>query len=137
MYLPSELCFPSVGIQSHWTTLPVLDWEDIDSHLVERAFLKEIGVQEVPPLDQLISRIIQEHEQQRSKTIQEYKIPSALSFFAEKLRLYYSDSLKTAPMKQAFLPSYYFIESSNRPMKTSESQVILAASDQVYSGFCA
>ncbi|CAF5093161.1 unnamed protein product, partial [Rotaria socialis] len=64
-YAPQDLHFPSVAIQLQWTTLPIIDWHDIDARSSEYAFLKEIGVREVPDLQKLIDRIIEEHNEQK------------------------------------------------------------------------
>jgi hypothetical protein len=46
-----------------------MDWHDIDSCSREYAFLKEIDVREVPDLHKLIDQIIEEHDEQKRKTI--------------------------------------------------------------------
>lgn len=105
-YAPQDLHFPSLAIQLQWSTLPILDWRDIDPRSREYAFLKEIGVREVPDLQKLIDRIIEEHNDQKRKSITEYKLPIALKFLAENFQQHYSKLWKTAKIKQPFLPSY-------------------------------
>ena len=86
--------------------MPILDWHDIDPRSREYAFLKEIGVREVPDLQKLIDRIVEEHNVQKQKSIAEYKLPIALKFLAENFQQHYSKLWKTAKIKQSFLPSY-------------------------------
>jgi hypothetical protein len=105
-YAPEDLHFPSVAIQLQWSTLPIIDWQDIDPRSREYAFLKEIGVREVPDLHKLIDRIIEEHDQQKKKLIHEYKLPIALKFLAENFQQFYSKLWKTAKIKRPYLPSY-------------------------------
>ncbi|CAF1417698.1 unnamed protein product [Adineta steineri] len=105
-YAPQDLHFPSIAIQLQWSTLPIIDWHDIDPYSREYAFLKEIGVREVPDLQKLINRIIEEHNEQKNKSIHDYKIPIALKFLAENFQQHYSKLWKTAKIKQPFLPSY-------------------------------
>ncbi|CAF4953990.1 unnamed protein product, partial [Rotaria sp. Silwood1] len=123
-YAPQDLHFPSVAIQLQWSTLPIIDWYDIDPRSHEYTFLKEIGVREVPDLQKLIDRIIEEHNEQKKKSIQEYKIPIGLKFLAENFQQYYSKLWKTAKIKRAFLPSF-------SPSKT----IILSIPDEVFKGF--
>ncbi|CAF1632161.1 unnamed protein product, partial [Rotaria sordida] len=104
-YAPQDLHFPSVAIQLQWSTLPIIDWYDIDPHSHEYTFLKEIGVREVPDLQKLINRIIEEHNEQTKKSNDEYKLPIALKFLAENFQQYYSKLWKTAKIKRPFLPS--------------------------------
>ncbi|CAF5120389.1 unnamed protein product, partial [Rotaria sp. Silwood1] len=120
-YAPQDLHFPSVAIQLQWSTLPIIDWYDIDPRSHEYTFLKEIGVREVPDLQKLIDRIIEEHNEQKKKSIQEYKIPIGLKFLAENFQQYYSKLWKTAKIKRAFLPSF-------SPSKT----IILSIPDEVF-----
>jgi hypothetical protein len=122
-YAPQDLHFPSVAIQLQWSTLPIIDWHDIDPHSREYAFLKEIGVREVPDLQKLIDRISEEHNEQKKKPLQEYKSPIALRFLAENFQQHYSKLWKAAKIKQAFLPSY-------SPSKT----IILSLPDEVFKG---
>ncbi|UJR22115.1 hypothetical protein I4U23_025179 [Adineta vaga] len=105
-YTPQDLHFPSIAIELQWSTLPIIDWHDIDPRSREYAFLKEIGVREVPDVHKLIDRIIEEHNEQKVKSIVEYKLPIALKFLAENFQQYYSKLWKTAKIKQPFLPSY-------------------------------
>ncbi len=134
-YIPNELYFPSVAIQLEWITLFIIDWENIDSQSPEYAFLKEIGVQEAPPLNQLIDRIVLEHDKQQLKTKKEYKLPLALHFFAEKFVQHYSNLSKTETIKRAFLPSYYLTTSLNQNDDKSDDKVVLSAPEEVYTGF--
>ncbi|CAF3997273.1 unnamed protein product [Rotaria sp. Silwood2] len=120
-YAPQDLHFPSVAIQLQWSTLTILDWHDIDSHSREYAFLKEIGVREVPDIQKLIDRIIEEHNEQKKKFINEYKLPIALKFFAENFQQHYSKLWKTAKIKRPFLPSL-------SPSKT----IILSLPEEVF-----
>lgn len=118
-YAPQDLHFPSVAIRLQWTTLPIIDWPEIDSHSREYAFLKEIGVREVPDLSRLIERISEEHQ----KKNKEYTIPLALRFFAEHYQQHYSKLWKTAKIKRPFLPSY-------SPTK----KIVLSLPDEVFKG---
>ncbi|CAF3572956.1 unnamed protein product [Rotaria sp. Silwood1] len=104
-YAPQNLHFPSVAIQLQWSTLPIIDWHDIDPHSSEYAFLKEIGVREVPDLQKLIDRIIEEHNEQKKESNKEYKLPIALKFLAENFQQHYSKLWKAAKIKRPFLPS--------------------------------
>ncbi|CAF1298463.1 unnamed protein product [Adineta steineri] len=131
-YIPRELHFPSVAIRLQWSTLPIIDWLDINPNSSEYAFLKEIGVQEVPNLEKLITQIIQEHnvEKRKQNSNGKYQIPLALHFFAEKFQQYYFSSWKMETIgKCRFLPSYL-------PGKTIDENingdVILSAPDEVF-----
>jgi hypothetical protein len=119
-YAPQDLHFPSVAIQLQWSTLPIIDWYDIDPRSREYGFLKEIGVREVPDLQILIDRIIEEHTVQLTN---EYKLPIALRFFAENYQQYYSKLWKTAKIKRPFLPCY-------SPSKT----IILSLPEEAFKG---
>ena len=103
--------------------MPIIDWHNIDPRSREYAFLKEIGVREVPDLHQLIDRIIEEHNEQRKQQRSEYKLPIALEFLAENFQQYYSKLWKTTKIKRAFLPSY-------SPSKT----IILSLPEEVFKG---
>ncbi|CAF1508202.1 unnamed protein product [Adineta steineri] len=131
-YIPRELHFSSVAIRLQWSTLPIIDWLDINPNSSEYAFLKEIGVQEVPNLEKLITQIIQEHnvEKRKQNSNGKYQIPLALHFFAEKFQQYYFSSWKMETIgKCRFLPSYL-------PGKTIDENingdVILSAPDEVF-----
>ncbi|CAF4077045.1 unnamed protein product, partial [Rotaria sordida] len=120
-YAPQDLHFPFVAIQLQWSTLPIIDWHDIDLHSREYVFLKEIGVREVPDLRKLIDRIIEEHNDQKKELNNEYKLPIALKFLAENFQQHYSKLWKTTKIKRPFLPSIL-------PSKT----IILSSSEQVF-----
>lgn len=122
-YAPQDLHFPSVAIQLQWSTLPIIDWHDIDPRSREYAFLKEIGVREVPDLHKLVDRIIEEHNEQMKRSNSEYKLPIALRFLAENFQQHYSKLWKTAKIKRAFLPSY-------SPSKTIQ----LSLPDEAFKG---
>ncbi|CAF4013844.1 unnamed protein product [Rotaria sordida] len=49
-YVPQKLHFPFVAAQLNWSDLLIIDWQDIDPHSSAYAFLKELGVREVPEL---------------------------------------------------------------------------------------
>ncbi|CAF3568101.1 unnamed protein product, partial [Rotaria sp. Silwood2] len=123
-YAPQNLHFPSVAIQLQWSTLPIIDWHDIDPRSSEYAFLKEIGVREVPDLQKLIDRIIEEHNEQKKKSNNEYKLPIALGFLAENFQQYYSQLWKAARIKRPFLPS----------MSLSKT-IILSLPEALFKGF--
>ncbi|CAF4300671.1 unnamed protein product [Rotaria sp. Silwood2] len=103
-YKPCDLHFPSVADRLQWNQLLIIDWLDINPRSQEYAFLKELGVREVPDLHKLISRIDQEHNY-GTKIKEEYKLPNALIFFAENFQQYYSKVWKNANIKIPFLPS--------------------------------
>ncbi|CAF1261991.1 unnamed protein product [Rotaria magnacalcarata] len=131
-YIPTELHFPSAAIVLQWTTLPIIDWLDIDSRSLEYTLLKEIGVQEVPNLQNLIERIIQEHrdEIQKQNTNGEYKIPLTLNFLVEKFSGYYYNSWKTGSFEQyQFLPSLPLGKTIN---ESNANDVILSATAKVF-----
>ncbi|CAF1063458.1 unnamed protein product [Didymodactylos carnosus] len=123
-HVPCDLHFPSVASRLQWPTLHIIDWYDIDPHSREYAFLKEIGVREVPELYKLIDRIVQEHND-GPKARNEYKLPIALGFLAENFQLYYSKLWKTANIRRAFLPSY---------CPDVNTEVALSTSDFVFKG---
>lgn len=122
-YAPQDLHFPSVAIRLQWMTLPIIDWHDIDPRSREYAFLKEIGVREVPDLQVLVDRIIEEHTQQQRMNVDEYKIPRALEFLAENFQQHYSKLWKTAKIKRAFLPSY-----------SPSGTIVLSLPEEVFKG---
>ena len=122
-YKPHELHFPSVAIRLQWNQLPILNWMAINPFSPEYSLLKELGVREVPDLHQLISRIVDEHDQ-GVKSRADYQLPHALVFFAE----YYSKSWKNAQIKTAFLPS------SPPEMINPSTDVILTTPEFVFKG---
>ncbi|UJR18092.1 hypothetical protein I4U23_004992 [Adineta vaga] len=127
-YIPRDLHFPSAAIQMQWSTLLIIDWLDINPSSSEYAFLKELGVKEVPSLRILIEQIIEEHniEKQNQNTQGKYKIPLALTFFAENFEQYYYNSWKLDTIRQyRFLPSYL-------PENNNDNDVVLLAPDEVY-----
>ncbi|CAF1416514.1 unnamed protein product, partial [Didymodactylos carnosus] len=131
-YIPKELYFPSVAIELQWFTLPIVDWLDINPCSPEYNFLKEMGVQEIPNLQKLIERIIQEHDEQRKKqnTNEEYKIPLALHFFVDKFQRYYYCVWKTGSFKQhRFFPSNPLGKTINQ---TNPRDVILLSANEVF-----
>ena len=121
-YKPTDVHFPSVAQRLDWKELIILDWFDIDSHSSEYAFLKEIGVREVPDLHKLISRIVEEHQQQ-NKTVYDYQIPKSLKFFIEMFQQHYSKIWKSEQIKIPFLPSISFEtgEPSDVQLRTIET----------------
>jgi hypothetical protein len=125
-YVPCDLHFPSVASRLCWLTLPIIDWQDIDSCSREYAFLKEIGVREVPILQKLIDRIVEEHNNGPT-TKTEYKLPLALGFFADHFQQHYSKLWKTANIQHAFLPS-------SSPNVNRDTLVVLAMPDSVFKG---
>lgn len=122
-YAPQDLHFPSVAIRLQWFSLPILDWQDIDPRSREYAFLKEIGVREVPDLQLLVDRIVEEHTEQHRTSINQYKLPRALEFLAENFQQYYSKLWKTAKIKRPFLPSV-----------SPQGSIVLSAPEEVFKG---
>ncbi|CAF2843449.1 unnamed protein product [Rotaria sp. Silwood2] len=132
-YIPRELHFPSVAIVLEWTTLPSIDWPDIDPRSPEYSFLKEIGVQEVPNLEKLLERIIQEHHEeiQKQNTNGKYNIPRAFRFFVENFSEHYNKSWKTGSLGQyKFLPSHPPEKTSN---EINANDVILLATNEIFT----
>ncbi|CAF3497440.1 unnamed protein product [Adineta steineri] len=123
-YMPNELHFPSVANRLQWNNLPIIDWFDIEPRSQEYLFLKELGVKEVPDLNKLISRIDQEHSNNK-KTKVDYKLPQSLTFFAENFQEYYSKSWKNSNIKMPFLPS-------SLPDKNRSTEVILTTPEHVF-----
>ncbi|CAF3810008.1 unnamed protein product [Rotaria sp. Silwood1] len=77
-----------------------------DLHALKQSeCLREIGVREVPDLQKLIDRIIEEHNEQKKESNKEYKLPIALKFLAENFQQHYSKLWKAAKIKRPFLPS--------------------------------
>ncbi len=109
-----------------WNELPIIDWFDIDQYSQEYSFLKELGVKEAPELNKLINRIDQEH-QNGSKSINNYKLPNALTFFAEHFQQHYSKLWKNSNIKIPFLPSL-------SPHINKSTEVILTIPEIVYKG---
>ena len=109
-------------------TLPIVDWLDLDRYSREYAFLKELGVREVPPLSSLINRLVEEHHSQ-PLTLNEYQLPQALTFFAENFQEHYSKGWKNEKINIAFLPS--FVNESN-----GSRHVILCTPETVFKGLC-
>lgn len=90
-------------------------------------------MREVPDLQKLIERIIQEHcEEQKIQTNDtQYKIPLALIFFVEKFIRYYEKLWKTnLYQKCCFLPSYALETAINQ---SNKNEVILSATNQVFT----
>ncbi|CAF4020170.1 unnamed protein product [Rotaria sordida] len=122
-YVPQKLHFPFVAAQLNWSDLLIIDWQDIDPHSSAYVFLKELGVREVPELQSLINRIIQEHNSMKSRT--DYEIPLSLEFLAKNFQIHYSTLWHTSNIQQPFLPSYLSKENI-------ETNVILSAPDKVF-----
>ena len=122
-YKPSELHFPSVATRLQWENLLILDWPDIDPRSREYAFLKELGVKEVPDLKKLISRIDEEY-QNSAKNLDGFKLPKALVFFAEYFQEHYSKGWKNSNIQIPFLPS----------LLPSTDMVILTTPQYVFKG---
>ncbi|CAF1131373.1 unnamed protein product [Adineta steineri] len=119
-YFPHDLHFPSIAKDLNWNDLIILDWDDIDPHSSEFAFLKELGVRDIPDLHNLINRIIVEYNDKQ------HKLPIALQFFAKKFQKYYSTTWKINDIQQAFLPSCL-------PTKTnSNNNIILSTPNKVF-----
>ncbi|CAF1463258.1 unnamed protein product [Adineta ricciae] len=123
-YIPSELHFPYVAQCLQWKNLLIVDWPDIEPRSGEYAFLKELGVREVPDLHKLLAHIDQEHHK-GLKSRDEYKLPNALVFFAENFQQYYSKIWRSANNKVAFLPS-------SPPDLDASTDVILTTPDVVF-----
>lgn len=126
-FIPRNLHFPAVASRLDWKTLPIIDWPDIDPRSREYAFLKELGVQDVPDLKKLIDRIIEEHQQQ-SKKKDEYKLPLALTFLAEHFQQHYYKTWKDLRIKSPFLPSVI-------PISKTPNEVALLAPTHVFKGY--
>jgi hypothetical protein len=125
-YKPCELHFPWIANELEWNDLLILDWFDIDQHSQEYSFLKELGVKEVPDLNKLIQRIDEEHRN-KSKLVNEYKLPNALTFFAQHFQQHYSKLWKNLNIKIPFLPS-------TSPLVSRSTEVILTTPEFVFKG---
>ncbi|CAF2972551.1 unnamed protein product [Rotaria sp. Silwood2] len=126
-YSPEELHFPIVAEELKWRTLLIIDWHDVHIHSAEYVFLKELGVREVPDLNKLMDRIIEEHDStQRSymRTKKSYRLPIALQFFAKNFQKHYFTLWETSNPKQAFLPS-------RLPTENNYENVVLSSPDKV------
>jgi hypothetical protein len=137
-YLPEDLHFPSVGIELEWLTLLIIDWPDIDPCSDEYAFLKEIGVRQVPDLHKLIDRIVEEHndEQRRqpNTTPAEYKIPVALRFLVTNFLQHYSRFRDKYKIENPFLPSYYSAKLFDKNGNKKNTEIVLLTPDNVFKG---
>jgi hypothetical protein len=131
-YLPQDLHFPSVAIELDWPSLLILDWPDIQPFSQEYLFLKELGVREIPKLDKLIDRIVEEH-QQSSIIVKEYELPIALSFLASNFHKHYIKLWNMGKIQQAFLPCYYSTKMLDQNDNSNESKVFLDAPNNVYT----
>jgi hypothetical protein len=129
MYFPQDLHFPFVAEKLKWPELLILDWHGIAPHSSEYAFLKELGVREVPDLKNLINRIVYEHDQsqqrQSSQPKTKYKLPISIQFFAENFQKHYSTLWKTSNIQQPFLPS-------RLQTKKSDTDIILSVPEKVF-----
>ena len=114
-----ELHFPSVALELQWPSLLIIDWFDIDPHSAEYAFLKEIGVREVPDLSELLDRLVEQH---RPGT--EYQLPIELCFFAEHFQSDYSTLAHLSECQRDFLPSTW----------PGQSQVVLFSPANTFTG---
>ncbi|UJR16998.1 hypothetical protein I4U23_003896 [Adineta vaga] len=135
-YIPRELHFPSAAKELSWDELLILDWHDIDSNSAEFAFLKELGVKEVPDLYSLIDRIILEHndkQRQFRETNRKYKLPIALRFFAKSFQKHYSTIWKPNDIQQAFLPSYLSTQTNNNNIILSKLDKVFRKSNPLYA----
>jgi len=110
-----------------------LDWPDIEPFSQEYLFLKELGVREIPKLDKLIDRIVEEH-QQSSMIVKEYELPIALSFLASNFHKHYIKLWNMGKNQQAFLPCYYSTKMLDQNDNSNESKVFLDAPNNVYTG---
>jgi len=130
MYFPQDLHFPFVAEKLNWPELLILDWHGIAQHSPEYAFLKELGVREVPDLKNLINRIVYEHNKKQRQSSQpktKYKLSISLQFFAENFQKHYSTLWKTSNIQQPFLPS-------RLPTKKSDNDIILSVPEKVFIG---
>ena len=103
-YKPNQLHFPSVGQNLDWDELIVLDWEQIDPKSTEFLFLKQLGVKQVPNLNDLIHRIQYEYEM-NSKAIENYQLSKSFLFFVQNFREFYSKTWTNSSIEIPFLPS--------------------------------
>lgn len=123
-YKANELHFAHVGQRLEWKDLLIIDWINIEINSREYLFLKELGVKEVPHLNKLIYRIVQEHEN-NEKNKDNYKLPNSLRFFAEHFQEHYSKLWKNLNNKIPFLPSSLY----------QSDEVILTLPQSVFKGF--
>ena len=125
-YKPTELHFPSVALSLEWDHLLIIDWMSIDRFSPEYSFLRELGVREAPDLNELISRIAQEHFR-TSRKKSDYQLPRALLFLAENFRKHYWEQWKKIRIRTAFLPS-------SSPESQQAEDVLLTTPDMVVKG---
>ena len=118
-YAPEQLHFRWLAEKLQWKNLPILDWTDLERNSREYTFLKTLGVRDVPDVNQLIDRIVDEYHQQSNLA----EIPLSLHFFAEHFQQDYSKVWKTLKIKRPFLPSQL-------PDRTR----ILSLPDEVFKG---
>jgi hypothetical protein len=132
-YVPRDLHFPSLENELDWPALLILDWPDIDPHSPEHRFLKELGVREVPELDKLMDRIVEEH-QQASMIVKDYEVSTAMSFLVNNFHKHYIKLWNDGKSQQEFLPCYYSTKMLDPTMNTNECAVFLSAPNNVFTG---
>lgn len=133
-YAPHELHFPFVATELNWSSLPILDWPDIKSRSPEYAFLKEIGVREVPDISKLLDRIVQKHNNQDNKKRNNYKIPSELRYFAQRFQENYSNKLSISQLDRPFLPSIWPEKMAKPDSQKINSDVVLLSPSKTFTG---
>jgi hypothetical protein len=122
----------------NWSSLLILAWSDLDANSPEYAFLKEIGVREIPDISILIDRIIEEHNdnerQQPNRTVIEYKLPSSLTFLVSNFHQHYKKQCNFTTFETAFLPCYYLTTVFNQKSDKNDIKVELVAPSEAFTG---
>lgn len=100
----------------------IIDWIDIDRYSAEYAFLKEIGVRQVPELTILLERIIRHYQ-----SIDAFYVSQELKFFAENFQTEYNNLTDLKKCERAFLPSIW-------PSKNNSGFFLMPPSE-TFTGF--
>ncbi|CAF0734789.1 unnamed protein product [Didymodactylos carnosus] len=131
LFKPTDLHFPAVALEIKWNDLLIIDWIDINKKSPEYAFLKEIGVKEVPNLDDIITKIATDQQDK-----QKQPISNALRFFIENFQQHYSKIYKTAKISIPFLPSVWPNIKTDDQMGEADddNEIVLSLPEEVFTG---
>ena len=117
--------------------MPIVDYLDIQLDSSAYNFLKDVGVREIPDLELLIDRIVEEHREKTSEERNEdkYQVPKAFCFlikhFVQHYRNSWNEKFKHAPI----IPSCYPTKLVNDQSRTDKTNnVILSQTNEVFLG---
>jgi hypothetical protein len=99
----------------------------------EHILLKELGIREVPELNELIAQIIEKHPSSPT-IVEQYPVSDALTYMVTRFHQHYRKWWSVTNSQQAFLPCYRWRRIFEHNDSTSGSTVFLAAPNSVFTG---